>query len=316
MSEANAGFHIKPLETAVLFLLFNRPDTTARVFEAICQARPSRLYLACDGPRSHVEEDFELVERVRALVSGKLDWDCRVKTLFREKNLGCKNAVSSAITWFFEQEEEGIILEDDCLPSLSFFWFCEELLDRYRHDSRVAMVAGTNFFNFCSNNMESYFFSRLVQIWGWATWRRSWRLYDCDMVSWPNFVACDGFENLNLCDRFIKYLEPTYKAAAKNEVDTWDYQWSYTVISNSMYVAIPNDNLIQNIGFGKNATHTSNSNTPMANLVRYQMQFPIVHPLFILPSLNYDLMKLPRRSRNIKTYFRRGIERLFKRNSK
>ena len=171
-----------PLQTAVLFLVFNRPDTTAQVFEAIRQAKPPRLYVAADGPREGREGEVERVDKVRE-ISMAVDWPCEVKTLFREKNLGCKYAVSSAITWFFEQEEQGIILEDDCLPSQSFFWFCEELLNEYMYDQRIWQICG--FSPLVNKIKESYYLSKYSPIWGWASWRRAWSAYDAEISSWP-----------------------------------------------------------------------------------------------------------------------------------
>ena len=171
-----------PLTTPVLFLVFNRPDTTEKVFEAIRQAKPQKLFVAADGPRGNRLGEKEKCEQVRKIAT-TVDWDCEVKTLFREKNLGCKFAVSSAIDWFFKNVEEGIVLEDDCLPSQSFFWFCQELLERYRNDERVMLIGGNNRgVDFLKNH--SYFFSKYVQIWGWATWRRSWEKYDSKIRKW------------------------------------------------------------------------------------------------------------------------------------
>jgi len=186
------------LKTPVLFLVFNRPDTTRRVFEAIRAARPARLFLVADGPRERQPDDKEKCERVRYIATD-IDWDCEVKTLFRKENLGCKNGVSSAIDWFFSHVDEGIILEDDCLPTESFFWFCEELLRRYRNDSRVMQICGSNFLRGWQRNNDSYYFSGYGPIWGWASWRRAWIYYDVDMKLWPEVKEkkilldiCDG----------------------------------------------------------------------------------------------------------------------------
>lgn len=284
-----------PLNTAVLFLVFNRPDVTAQVFAAIKQARPPRLYLAADGPRQNRPGEAEKCAEVRTIVSG-VDWPCEVKTLFREENLGCKRAVSSAIDWFFEQEEEGIILEDDCLPAQSFFWFCGELLEKYRHETQVAMVAGTNM---VSGEMEyedcSYLFSRLVQIWGWATWRRVWQLYDVEISGLNNFIECDGFGNLGLNKRIVDYVLPNYHAVAAGQIDTWDIQWSYAVLSRGLLVAVPNVNLVINIGFSAAATHTFNSQDQRSCKVFGNISMPTIHPNSLVPNLSYDLKKIPPR---------------------
>jgi hypothetical protein len=177
--------------TPVLFLIFNRPNTTEQVFEAIAKAKPRCLFVAADGPRTDKEGEAEKCQAVRDIIK-RVDWDCEVKTLFREQNLGCKEAVSSAITWFFEQVEEGIILEDDCLPSDSFFSFCAELLEKYRDDKRIMMISGDNFQDGIQRGDASYYFSSVPWIWGWATWRRAWRLYDREMQTFPSFVKAFG----------------------------------------------------------------------------------------------------------------------------
>lgn len=287
------------MNCAVLFLIFNRPETTQQVFESIRAARPPRLYVAADGPRSGREGEVERCNEVRRIATN-IDWPCDVKTLFRDSNLGCRLAVSSGIDWFFEQEEEGIILEDDCLPDPTFYRFCQDLLQKYRNDPRVAMVAGTNFNNSLTPSSEhSYFFSNLVQIWGWATWRRAWQLYDCDMKQWKDFYERDGLKQLGINKSIIDYVTPSFKRLANNEIDTWDYQWSFCVLSNAMYTAVPNVNLIKNMGFGNDATHSQDCGSPLSQLKLNQMKFPLVHPDSVTPDLNYDLHKIKLSTRSL-----------------
>lgn len=175
------------MHSAVLFLVFNRPDTTRQVLDSIRQARPPRLYVAADGAREDRPGERERCERVRGIATD-VDWPCEVHTLFRARNLGCKTAVSGGISWFFEQEEEGIILEDDVLPDQSFFVFCEELLERYRHEAKVTMISGDYFHGNNHQPTASYFFSRYTHIWGWASWRRAWQHYDREMAQWPSLI--------------------------------------------------------------------------------------------------------------------------------
>jgi hypothetical protein len=277
--------------TAVLFLVFNRPDVAEQVFAAIRQAKPPRLYVVADGPRSNRPGEAEMCARVRRIATA-IDWDCEVKTLFRDRNLGCKHAVSSGISWFFEHEEEGIILEDDCLPDRNFFQFCQELLEKYRQDTRISMIAGTNLSSRPVDTEHSYLFSRMVQIWGWATWRRAWQLYDRDMTTWPEFEKNNGFGNLGIHRAISEYVTKSFWRVYHNQTDTWDYQWSYCVISNSMYVVVPKVNMIRNIGLGKDATHTLQTNGPYADLQHGEMEFPLRHPKQIIPVLAYDLEKV------------------------
>lgn len=281
----------RPLETAVLFLIFNRPDTTTQVFNAIRKARPPRLYVAADGPRTDRAGEIELVERVRKIATA-VDWHCDVKTLFRDQNLGCKLAVSVAITWFFENEEEGIILEDDCLPNDSFFEFCQILLERYRDDLRVGLIAGTNFSNSKSQLVETYLFSRLIQIWGWATWRRAWKKYDLHMKKWPIFKSKKLMSNLGINPKICEYLTHNFDKAYKNDIDTWDYQWSYAAISESLLTVVPSINMVSNIGYGMNATHTKSDSGRAVALTTEKLKFPIVHPEFVIPDHLYDLNKI------------------------
>ena len=273
--------HPHPLKTAVLFLVFNRPDTTKQVFKAIRQAKPPRLYVAADGPRVDKPGEEEKVEQTRRIAI-HVDWDCEVKTLFRVKNLGCKYAVSGAIDWFFKNEEEGIILEDDCLPSQSFFWFCEELLERYREDMRIMAVSGDNFQKDPARNEFSYYFSRFNHCWGWASWRRAWSYYEKDMQSWPHIRDNDYMQDILLDKTAVKYWGKIFEAVYKNKIDTWDYQWTFSCWVQNGLTVLPNVNLVSNIGFGIENTHTPDSKDNRANIPREEMLFPLIHPPFII----------------------------------
>ena len=175
------------LNTPILFLVFNRLDATKQVFEVIRKVVPSKLYIGCDGPRDNREGEDKKVKAVREYVLDSIDWDCEIKTLFREKNLGCGKAVSSAISWFFENEEMGIILEDDCLPSLSFFPYCEELLIKYKEDARIYHISGHNPLTY-TKTKYSYYFVRIQHCWGWASWRRAWEKYNFDITDLDDFI--------------------------------------------------------------------------------------------------------------------------------
>ncbi|SDY32118.1 hypothetical protein SAMN05421644_1496 [Allochromatium warmingii] len=244
-----------PLNTAVLFLVFNRPDTTAQVFEAIRQARPPRLYVAADGARAGRDGEAERVAKVRDIATA-VDWSCDVKTLFREQNLGCKLAVSSAITWFFEQEEQGIILEDDCLPHPDFFRFCDVLLERYAEDERVSVITGDNFQRGRRRGDASYYFSKYNHVWGWASWRRAWRLYDGNLSFWLEWKTSADWRERTPDAVERRYWEVIFDRMARGEIDTWDYPWTASVWYRGGLTATPNVNLVTNIGFGEDATHT------------------------------------------------------------
>lgn len=275
------------LKTPVLFLVFNRPDTTKQVFEAIRKAKPPRLYVAADGPRISKDGEAQLVQQVRSIATN-VDWDCAVKTLFRDENLGCKYAVSGAITWFFQQEEQGIILEDDCLPSQSFFWFCEELLERYKDDLRVWHISGNNFQNGVKRGESSYYFSKFNHIWGWASWANRWSDYDVEIKSYDSFIANNVLNDLFEIEQDKKFWSNIFDLVNKGKIDTWDYQWTYTVWINSGLSILPNKNLVSNIGFGPTATHTKDIESYHSRLPGLDLSFPISHPIFIVKNSTAD----------------------------
>ena len=265
------------IRTPVLFLIFNRPDTTKQVFSAIQKARPSRLYVAGDGPRAEQSNEDEICKITRSIATN-VDWDCEVKTLFRDQNLGCRLAVSQAIDWFFEQESEGIILEEDCLPDQSFFWFCQELLNRYRDDTRIMHIGGTNFQFGEKRTNYSYYFSRYMHIWGWATWRRAWMYYDVKLTQWPeakqNEILLHWADN----QRFIFYWKSLFEKAASGDLDTWDLQWIFACWSQNGLSVVPSVNLVSNLGFSKDSTHTQDVKSPLAYMSTKAITFPMEHP--------------------------------------
>ena len=274
-------------KTPILFLIFNRPDTAERVFAEIKKNRPERLFIASDGPRENKEGEKEIVEKTRKMILDMIDWDCEVKTLFREKNLGWKVAVSSAIDWFFEQVEEGIILEDDCLPDQSFFGYCEELLEKYRDDERIMMISGDNFQKEDADMIESYYFSKNIHIWGWATWRRSWQKYDVNMKTYPEFKKQRKMQDIYKSLSLQEYFVSIFDAVFAGKIDTWDYQWEYAIWENNGLNVMPNINLISNIGFGINATHTKEVGDKFANMKTGSFKI-IIHPLTIEQNKKVD----------------------------
>lgn len=247
MSKTTTFTSPHPLNTAVLFLVFNRLDTTKQVFEAIRQAKPPRLYIAADGARANKEGEEQRSQAVRDYILQSIDWDCEVKTLFRNKNLGCKHAVSGAITWFFENEEQGIILEDDVVPNQDFFYFVESSLEKYKSDNRLMMVTGTNYLS-CTNCEESYFFSEHMTIWGWGTWKRAWDLYDVDMKEWKSLAAKNFFHEKYFGTYIWKHFRNTFTSLDSDYMDTWDIQWVFTCLYNHGLCVTPKVNLISNVG--------------------------------------------------------------------
>ncbi len=273
-------------DTPILFVIFNRPQTTIRVFEQIKLLKPSRLYIAADGPRESNQTDTENCEKARAIIK-MIDWKCDVHTLFRKKNLGCGKAVSGAINWFFEHVEEGIILEDDCLPDSSFFNFCQTLLARFRNDEQVMHIGGTNFQKGIKRGDASYYFSANVHVWGWATWKRAWKKYDFDVSDVEEFIGENKIQKYFSDPVIINYWHEIFRNMRQHKIDTWDYQWLYSVWNNGGYAIIPNSNLISNIGFGGNATHT-NANNEWANVPTNPIT-EIIHSQIIQQSKEADL---------------------------
>jgi hypothetical protein len=264
--------------TAVLFLVFNRPQTTARVLAAIRAARPPRLYVACDGPRAHAEGERDTVEALRCLVLEGVDWPCEVFTLFREDNLGCRNAVSQAITWFFQHEEEGIILEDDCLPSASFFPFCETLLEKYRHDDSIAGITGDFRMPRELHPPNTIGLVGYSLIWGWASWRRVWEQYKVELEDWKGDLSIlPSLANKPSDTR--AFFTRVFDAVTTGELNTWDFQFTYLVIKSGRSFVHPFVNLITNIGFSTGATHTAEGRDPSADLPRGEVAFPLEGPV-------------------------------------
>lgn len=263
------------MQAPILFLVFNRPDTTRLVFEAIRRAKPNRLYVAADGARGDRPGEAEKVEEVKQIV-GAVDWPCEVKNLYRDTNKGCKQAVSEAISWFFENEDMGIILEDDCLPDPTFFKFCETLLERYRHDDRIMAICGTNLAN--TDQMEdSYYFSGIPHIWGWASWSRVWQEYDVEMRDIEQ--VCSSIAAKSHFSKHIwQYWKRFFREVQCGLVNTWDVQFSYLAIKSGRLSIFPKRNLISNIGFGADATHTTGESL-LANRAVYPIEADLNHPV-------------------------------------
>ncbi len=265
-------------ETPVLFLIFNRIETTKKVFEAIREIRPKYFYIAADGPRNGKPDDITKCIDVRNYVINNIDWDCEVKTLFREENLGCGVAPSLAISWFFENIDMGIILEDDCLPNKSFFKFCDTLLNYYKGEERIMHINGSNFQNGKLRGEASYFFSYYSPVWGWATWKRAWNKYDFELKNIEFNSLNNIFKNIKFNNREIKFWENIFLTVKGGErKDIWDLQWAFTIWQNNGFSISPNKNLISNIGFGNDATHTVQTDSNVSNLPTQDL-LSIIHP--------------------------------------
>ena len=271
----------------VAFIIFNRPDTTERVFAEIANAKPPKLLVIGDGPRTGRPGEAEKVTATRAIIQ-RVDWDCKVLTNFSEVNLGCKKRVSSGIDWVFEQVEEAIILEDDCLPDITFFRFCQEMLERYRGDQRIGMISGDNFQFGRRYGDDSYYFSKYVHIWGWATWRDRWvGSYDASMAKWTRIRDEGTIADIVGDMHEAVYWGTIFERVHRGGIDTWDYQWVFANWVNGRLSVVPAVNLISNIGFGVNATHTTGV-SELENLPITPIKFPLSHPIGVFKSLRAD----------------------------
>jgi hypothetical protein len=259
--------------TPILFVVFNRPDKTRQVFEQIRAIKPKYLYVSADGPRQNKEDEISKCDEVRSIVKN-IDWDCDVKFLFREKNVGCSPALVSSIDWLFQNEDFGIILEDDCLPHLTFFPYCSELLLKYKDNKNIMMISGSNL-GFTSGD-SSYFFSKYGQIWGWATWKESWKKFE---------------RQIKIDDKDLKFNSRREQRYWNNNFSKviWDVQWAvYSIWKNKGIAILPNVNLISNIGFGSDATNYTDENNINAEIKTNSINFPMNHPNRIETDIELD----------------------------
>jgi hypothetical protein len=244
--------------TPIAFVIFNRPSVTRRVLHAIREVRPSMMYVVCDGARAGRPGEDLAVMQARAVLN-EVDWPCEVRTDFSDINLGCKRRVSSGLNWVFANCEEAIVLEDDCVPDPTFFQFCQDMLNRYRHDELVFSVAGSNFQGGQSRTNEGYYFSKYFHCWGWATWRRAWKTVDLDLKRWKQFVDAGGLAEVCDASNEERYWGQVLAAQTRGEVDSWAYSCLASSWMNRMLNIIPDVNLVRNIGFDSQATHTTNA---------------------------------------------------------
>ncbi len=262
------------IHTPIVFLIFNRPEPTQRVFEQIAQAQPARLLVVADGPRNDLEA--EKCHQACAVIE-QVDWDCEVLTNFSETNLGCKRRISSGLDWAFGLCDEAIIIEDDCLPNPTFFRFCAELLARYRDDERIALVSGSNFQRGRKRGHGSYYFSHYMHIWGWASWRRVWKNYDVEMRRWAELRRKNWLEGI-LGNDAAAHWRISLDKVFDGSLDTWDLQLSFSNWAHGQLAILPNVNLVSNIGFNEYATHTHTDIYGVANMICNDMMFPLEHP--------------------------------------
>lgn len=276
------------LTTPVVFLIYKRPETTARVFEVIRKVKPLKLFVVADGPKPEKVGEAEKCIAARKVIDG-VDWECEVITNYSDVNLGCKNRVSTGLDWVFNQVDEAIILEDDCLPDPTFFRFCQELLEYYRDDKRIMAISGDNFQFGRKRTDDSYYFSRYNHCWGWATWKRAWQYYDISMKLWPRIRDSCFLESIIPKNRVASWKK-RFQYAYDNKIDTWAYRWTFACWIQSGLTILPNVNLISNIGFGGDGTHTTHTivKSKLENMTIESMTFPLKHPSFTICDIEDD----------------------------
>jgi len=267
------------MHTAVAFFIFNRPGTTEQVFAQIAKAQPPVLLVVADGPRRDRAGEAEKCAAARAVIE-RVDWPCDVRTNFADTNLGLRIRGSSGLRWVFEQVEEAIILEDDCLPDPTFFRFCEELLDKYRYDTRIGHINGFSAQNGQRHAPYSYYFSGDFFVWGWASWRRAWQYYDVEMKLWPELGDphwLPGMYN----GRSPQEMQRTWQYIYRRDLDAWDFQWIFACWSQSLLALAPYTSLITNIGFGATASGSVLRNK-LTYIVAEPLAFPLAHPPYVV----------------------------------
>ncbi len=272
---------IVDITVPILFLTFNRPDETRASFQAIRDSKPKILFIASDGPRESSTKDAHLVAEVRKIIQN-VDWDCKCEYLLRDTNLGCGLGVSGALNWFFERVEYGIILEDDCIPNASFFIFCQEMLLRYRFTEKIMAIAGTNITKGISYDTD-YVYTNFPIMWGWATWQRAWKKYDYQIKEWPvvkkdKSLSKHSYDKWKIHPVHIEFFDRTYERVRDNSMDTWDHQWIFCNWINNGFTVTTTKNLVSNIGFGFNATHTVYDKLGRGNFKTYSSMPPYSGP--------------------------------------
>ena len=274
------------IDIPVLFIIFKRPKVALQSFSAIKKAAPRKLYIACDGARDNIQGERDLVDKTRKIILDNVDWDCEVYVNFQTKNLGCASGVFTAINWLFQHEQYGIILEDDCIAQETFFPFMQELLIKYEKDERIGMIDGANYIK-GAHIVHSYCFSKYKSTNGWGTWRRAWNNMDMKM-KWRNTLYEESIiKNMGYKGYDYKYWKYRLKAIDKDYVSAWDWQWYFTLAAQNQLSIFPQVSLISNIGFGEGATHTTEGTIPNNFLTTDNLEFPLVHPDYVVPDINF-----------------------------
>ena len=274
------------LSTPIAFIAFNRPRHTRKTFESIRAQQPTELFLISDGPRPGHPTDTNNCRQVREILA-QVDWPCTVHRNYSEVNMGCKGRVISGLDWVFEHVDRAIILEDDCLPNDDFYPFCQELLERYCNDARVMTITGNNFQDGQFRGNDSYYFSKYNHIWGWATWRRAWQKNDPTLSFWPTWKISSDWVAHSPDNLERVHWSGIFDQMYRNEIDTWDYPWTANIWHHGGLIATPNVNLVTNIGFGPDGTHTF-SHQDEEGIPTQPLSWPLRHPSVVTQNIVAD----------------------------
>lgn len=278
------------MKTPVALLIFKRPDTTEKVFDVIRQVKPPKLLVVADGPRTDQPGEAEKCVATRAIID-RVDWDCEVLKNYSGINLGYGLRQATGISWVFDQVETAIILEDDILPHPTFFRFCEELLEKHRHDERIMHISATNPLLGYKATEDSYYFSRQVIPWGWASWRRAFCNFDYKITKWPTMRDGNYLNNIIDQKRHVKYWRRIFEEIyISDKPYRWDYQWLFACWFQSGLSIIPSVNLASNLGFGHvDATTMTSAETEYANMPIEPITFPLKHPQLMVRNTKADI---------------------------
>lgn len=298
------------LTVPVALIIFNRPDHTRQVFEEIRRAAPLKLLVVADGPRQNKPGDTEKCQAARSIID-QVDWPCEVIKNYADSNLGCKLRPASGLDWIFSLVDQAIIFEDDCLPHPTFFRFCEELLERYRYDTQIMTISGVNQLGEWKASQQSYHFTYSGPTTGWATWKRAWQHYDIGMRLWQFAEVQNRIRDVVADDKIFKALQTKFSRTIAGELITWwDYQWAFARLTQSGMAITPSMNLIKNIGFDPEGTHTRDANSPFANMPLHAMEFPLIHPQVIAVNRELDKKVFALRSKPRVNYPKRTYRKL------
>lgn len=274
------------LTTPVVLPIHDRPETTARVVDAIAAVEPPRLYVVADGPEAGDDAAAERCGAARRAVEERIDWDPDLRRRYRERNHGVQS-VAEGLDWVFDGEPEAIIVEDDCVPTPDFFRFCETMLERYRGDERVMAVNGTNRLGTWTRGSGDYHFVTYQGVWGWATWREAWARYDPEMGGWPDPRIRRRIREAIDDDERFAYQRERFQNRYEGDSVAWSKPWQYAMLVSGGLTAVPAYNLVSNVGFGEGAIHTTDPDSPLADLPRHDLEFPLEDPPAVTPDRRY-----------------------------